>query len=62
VLLPVNVSVPVPVLTKDAPLPPKVPPSWMSPLTVVERLLPPTVNWLEPRKYAPAPSIDPAVT
>jgi hypothetical protein len=56
-LLPDKVSVPVPTLTNDAPLPP----SWISPLTVVERLLLPTVSWLEPRKYVPAPSIEPAV-
>jgi hypothetical protein len=48
-------------LTSDAPLPPRVPPSWISPLTVVERLLLPTVSWLEPKKYVPAPSIEPAV-
>jgi hypothetical protein len=60
-LLPDNVSVPIPTLTSDAPLPPKVPPPSISPLTAVERLLLPTVSWLEPRKYVPAPSIDPAV-
>ena len=31
-------------MTNDPPLPPKVPPSSIAPLTVVERLLLPTVN------------------
>jgi hypothetical protein len=61
VLLPDSVSVPVPTLASDAPVPPAVPPSWIDPLTAVERLLLPTVSWLEPRKYVPAPSIEPAV-
>src|SRR6266446_7452565 len=38
-----NVSVPVPTFTSDAPVPPAVPPSWIAPLTVVERLLLPMV-------------------
>jgi hypothetical protein len=60
VLLPDNVSVPVPTFTSDAP-PPALPPSWIDPLTVVERLLLPTVSWFAPSEYVPAPSIEPAV-
>jgi hypothetical protein len=56
-LLPVSVSVPAPSFTR---LPP-APPSWIDPLTVVERLLPPIVSSLEPNEYVPAPSIEPAV-
>jgi hypothetical protein len=32
------------------------------PLTVVERLLPPTVSWLAPRKNVALPAIEPALT
>ena len=35
---------PVPVLTSVAPVPPPPPPSAMTPVTLVERLLPPTVS------------------
>jgi len=55
------VRVPVPTLTSEPPTPPNSPPSWMVPLTVVERLLDPTVSCEEPRKYVPAPAIEPAV-
>src|SRR5438132_2940906 len=61
VFAPVSVSVPVPTFTREARLPPELPPSWIVPLTVVERLLPPTVSWLEPSEYVPAPAIEPAV-
>ena len=61
VLTPVRVSVPVPTLTSDPPVPPFRPPSAMTPLTVVERLLAPTLSCLVPRRTAPAPSIEPAV-
>ena len=61
VLAPVSVSVPVPILTSDPPVPPFLPPSAMTPLTVVERLLAPTVSCLLPRRTQPAPSIEPAV-
>ena len=51
--MPDSVSVPVPTLTSEPPTPPgpKQPqvPSEMMPLTVVERLLPPTVSCLSPR-------------
>jgi hypothetical protein len=43
-LLPVSVSVPLPIFIR---LPP-APPSWIDPLTVVERLLLPTVSSLAP--------------
>jgi hypothetical protein len=33
----------------------------IDPLTVVERLLLPTVSWFAPSEYVPAPSIEPAV-
>jgi hypothetical protein len=56
VFTPDSVSVPAPIFTSDAPEPPNKPPSSIVPLTVVERLLPPTVSWLEPSSYAPAPS------
>jgi hypothetical protein len=36
-------------------------PSLMLPVSVVERLFPPTVRVFEPRKKVPEPSIDPAV-
>jgi hypothetical protein len=39
-----------------------MPPSLMVPLTVVLRLLSPTMSVLAPRLYVPAPSIEPAVT
>jgi hypothetical protein len=40
----VKVSVPVPILTSEAP------PPLITPSTVVERLLLPTVSWLLPRR------------
>jgi hypothetical protein len=46
----------------DAPTPPNVPPSSIAPLTAVERLLLPTMSWLAPSWYVPAPAIEPAVT
>src|SRR6516225_4567026 len=46
---------PVPVLISEPPVP------VITPLTVVERLLPPTVSWFEPREKVPPPSIEPAV-
>src|SRR5262249_3021618 len=55
-LVPVSVSVPLPSFTRLAPAP------WIEPLSVVERLLPPIVSSLEPSKYVPAPSMEPAVT
>jgi hypothetical protein len=54
-------SVPLPTLTSEPPVPPDAPPSVMRPLTSVEKLLRPTVSVLEPRKKVPAPSIEPAV-
>ena len=54
-MAPVRVSVPLPTLTSWPPLPE------ITPLTVVERLLPPTVSWFEPREKVPPPSIEPAV-
>src|SRR5215472_13859514 len=56
-LLPVSVSVPLPSFTR---LPP-APPSWIEPLSVVERSLLPTVSSFDPIEYVPAPSIEPAV-
>jgi hypothetical protein len=50
VLMPLSVSVPVPTLISEAPVLAKDPPSLMVPLTAVDRLLPPTVSWLPPRK------------
>jgi hypothetical protein len=46
---------PVPVLINEPPVP------LITPLTVVERLLLPTVSWFGPREKVPAPSIEPAV-
>src|SRR5258708_26092224 len=46
---------PLPVLINEPPVP------RITPLTVVERLLLPTVSWFEPREKVPAPSIEPAV-
>jgi len=54
-LVPESVNVPLPTLTRE----PAVP--RITPLTVVERLLLPTVSWFEPREKVPAPSIEPAV-
>src|SRR5260370_17592932 len=48
--------VPVPTLTSE----PAAPPSSMTPLTLGERLLLPTVNSFAPSKYLPPPSIEPA--
>lgn len=56
VLAPARVIVPVPCFTSE-PLVPE-----MTPLTVVERLLPPTVSALAPSTMAPAPSTEPIVT
>ena len=55
--VPVSVSVPAPVLVNE----PLLPPSWIEPLTVVERLLPPTMSRFVPSLYVPASSIEPAV-
>ena len=52
---------PLPTLMSEPPVPPDAPPSAMTPLTSVEKLLPPTVSDFEPRKKVPAPSIEPAV-
>ena len=52
---------PVPAFTSEPPVPPDAPPSWIVPLTVVDRLLLPTVSWLWPRRNVPAPAIEPAV-
>src|SRR5271166_6453911 len=41
--------------------PPAILPSAIVPLTTVLRLLRPTVSVFEPRKYVPAPSIEPTV-
>jgi hypothetical protein len=38
-LVPAKVSVPLPTLTSEPPMPPAEPPSAMTPFTVVERLL-----------------------
>jgi len=46
--MPDKVRVPVPTFTSEAPVPPDKPPSWITPLTSVDRLLLPTVNHLEP--------------
>ena len=48
-LSPASVIVPVPVLVNEPPVPPPEPPSAMIPVTLVERLLPPTVSSLAPR-------------
>ena len=52
---------PVPTLMSEPPVPPDAPPSAMTPLTSVDKPLPPTVSRLEPRKKVPAPAIEPAV-
>jgi hypothetical protein len=61
VFVPVSVSLPVPVLTSDPPVPSPMPPSRITPEKVVERLLPPTVRVSAPRRTLPPPSIDPGV-
>ena len=55
-LVPDNVSVPVPTLTRE----PSVPE--ITPLTSVDKLLPPTVSSLAPNRYEPAPAIEPALS
>jgi hypothetical protein len=59
--MPESVSTPVPVLTSAAPVPPPAPPSAMTPVTLVDRPLPPMVSVLEPSRKLPAPSNEPAV-
>ena len=54
-MLPSSVSVPLPTLTSEPPVP------LIRPLTVVERSLLPTVSRFGPREKVPAPSIEPAV-
>src|SRR5262249_61190122 len=53
--VPVSVSVRAPVLVNEP-----LPLSWIEPLTVVERLLLPTMSRFVPSLYVPAPSIEPA--
>jgi hypothetical protein len=53
--VPVSVSVPAPVLVNEP-----LPLSWIEPLTVVERLLLPTMSRFVPSWFVPAPSIEPA--
>src|SRR5215470_17963672 len=53
--MPDSVMTPVPILTREPPVP------RIRPLTSVERLLLPTVSRFEPREKVPAPSIEPAV-
>jgi hypothetical protein len=48
--VPDSVSVPVPIFTSEAPVPPYQPPSWMVPETVVLLLVLPTVSSFEPRR------------
>ena len=48
--MPESVSTPVPTFTSDPPVPPDEPPSAIVPLTSVDKLLPPTMSALEPRK------------
>lgn len=55
--MPNRVSVPLPILVSLPPVPPFSPPSAITPLSVVSRLLPPSVSCLEPRKKLPPPSI-----
>src|SRR5262249_3636714 len=59
--MPDSVSVPLPVLTSAPPVPPANPPSRITPLTVVDKLLPPTVIVFDPRKKVPEPSREPGV-
>ncbi|MCX7824229.1 MAG: hypothetical protein N2689_01560 [Verrucomicrobiae bacterium] len=49
---------PAPTLVNQPPKPPPPPPSWMTPDTMVLRLLPPTVRFLLPRKKLPEPSME----
>ena len=49
-----------PVFTSASPVPPPPPPSAMTPLTVVDRPLPPTVSVRAPSSNRPAPSNQPA--
>src|SRR5665647_2896390 len=51
-----STRLPVPVLVSEPPVP------WITPETIVERLLPPTDRFIDPSWTSPAPSIDPAVT
>jgi hypothetical protein len=60
-LFPAKVSVPVPVLVSEPPVPPLSPPSCRTPAKVVVRLLPPTARFKELNAIVPAPSIDPIV-
>ena len=61
VLLPESVSRPVPVFPKLAPTPPETPPSEITPVNSVLKLLEPTLSPFPPRKIFPAPSIEPSV-
>jgi hypothetical protein len=58
-LVPDSVRVPVPTFTSE---PPATKPSRMTPSTVVERLLLPTVSWFCPRLKVPLPAIEPTVS
>ena len=53
--MPDSVSVPVPSLTSEPPSPA------ITPLTTVDRLLPPAVSSLAPNRNEPPPSIEPTV-
>ena len=55
VLMPDRVSVPLPVLTSEPPVPPFTPPSWITPATSVERLLPPTVSCFDSEEIGSGP-------
>ena len=61
-MAPDSFIVPLPVLISEAPVPPPMPPSAMIPVTLVERLLPPTVSSLTPRLKVPPPPIEPALS
>jgi hypothetical protein len=60
--MPDRIIVPVPVLISLAPVPPPLPPSLMTPVTSVERLLPPTVSSFWPRLKVPPPLSEPALS
>jgi hypothetical protein len=57
----VRVSLPVPTFVSEPPVPPLLPPSWISPEKVVPMLFAPTASSLAPRNTAPVPRIDPVV-
>ena len=58
-VVPVRISVPVPIFTSEPPVPPAAPPSGWCRYRGGD-LSPPTVSWFAPRKKVPVPAIEAA--